>query len=363
MSTFDWLDDESEELRFYGGEAIIYYDDKEHSYYQFVDDLIHYIPGVTSACGIVDKSAALMQWAANLAVDYIGEWYRENTDADWDTFQAALEKGRFAHRDYKENAADIGHIAHGWHEKNIKAQIAGRQFMLDLPTHEQAANGCIAALNWMNRHKVRWVYTERKVWSRRHDFAGTMDGLAYISSCGDAECCGHWVKRDGRWVREALHFENILAVIDWKTSNQLHTSYHWQTSAYKIAIEEEAEVDPQILPGPIIYRVVARLGKDDAQFEARLLTPETLARDFETFLTCRALYLLVNVAEDEEKALKKAVREQAKEDRLVLACSKSKTYKGFRFPKCNGGDPCKACLDKYYERHPQERPDAQPQAA
>ena len=372
--TFSWLGPEPEAYKFYGGEVTLFYEDAEHKYFRFADDRIILIPGVTSACGIVDKSSALMQWSANQATEYIAKAFREYTATpvgaftmpgvaaiDANLLDGWLEKARFAHKDYKENAGEIGKVAHAWLEDFIQGSIRLNRLVCPegqgpYPDNEQSRNGCIAALDWMRKHNVRWIHTERKIYSRKYEYAGTTDGLAYISSCGDADCCGHWVKRDGRWAREALHFENVLAVIDWKTSNMLHTSYHWQTAAYMVAVEEEIGVlsnHPE-LTDPIMYRIVARLGKDDAQFEARLLTPETFNRDFDTFLACLNLYSLVESAEGEERERKKEIRTQKRDDRLTLKCAKADKYQGFRYPKCNGGDPCQACLDKYNARHPQE---------
>jgi hypothetical protein len=61
--------------------------------------------------------------------------------------------------------------------------------------------------------------------------------------------------------------------------------------------------------------VVARLGKEDAKFEARLLMPQTIERDFATFTQCLALYRSVDAAEEEEKIRKREVRAQIKEDK------------------------------------------------
>ena len=251
----------------------------------------------------------------------------------------------------------VGHLQrHGWLERHIISLMdTGHPTGESMPEDSRAANGVHAALNWMDAHKVRWVFTERKVYSLRHDYAGTGDGLAYISSCGNPECCGKWVKTYGRWERVALKFTDALALIDWKTSNQLHASYDWQTAGYDKAVEEEIGIHGKfpMLQQLVEYRVIIKLGKDDGEFDARLLTMDTLERDFTTFLQCLDLYRSTDSVEQEDKQRKRELRQQEREDREaanLIACPKSGEFKGFRYPKCNGGEPCATCLAKYNER-------------
>jgi PD-(D/E)XK nuclease superfamily len=358
MESFDWLGPMPTEHKFYGGEASLFFDKVEHRYFRFVNDTEITVPGVTSAVNVVDKSAALMQWSANMATDYIAT--KVNTlGADCrcgnispEMIRGWLDPARFAHKDYKENAATIGKIAHDWLERYIKNEMSGERYMMDLPTDRQAGNGCIAALEWMRKHKVRWVATERLIYSRAYEYAGTCDGLAYISSCGDIDCCGTWQKVNGKWEQVLLTFDNVLAVIDWKTSNALHDSYDWQTASYTMAFSEMIGVNsahPELTEA-LQWRVVVRTGKDDAEFEARILTPETLGPDFEMFLDCLATYRRLQAKAEADKQRKKEIREQKRDDRLYLKCAKADKYKGFRYPKCNGGDPCQECLRKYNER-------------
>jgi hypothetical protein len=304
MEQFAWLGPAPKEYRFYGNEVTLYFDEEKHKYYRYEGDTEVFIPGVTSVCGIVDKSSALMQWAANKCADLIREEFAAHAAApntvlpmpgcavvDTALMDQWAEKGRFAHKEHKDRAADIGHIAHEWLERRIKSLIAtGKPHDEELPENPQASNGVIAALEWMGRHNVRWVFTERKIYSLSLDYAGTCDGLAYIDACGDPDCCGYWVQDGERWVLTTAEFTNVLAVIDWKTFTE----------------ETGREIS---------YRVVARLGKEDAKFEARLLMPQTIERDFATFTQCLALYRSVDAAEEEEKIRKREVRAQIKEDK------------------------------------------------
>ena len=326
--TFSWLGPEPIAYKFYNGTRTLFFDQKPHKYFRFDDDDNQlYIPGVSTVVGIVDKSAPLMQWSANKAVEYIAKQLDAGStviDGNPDELSVRkwLESARFAHKEIKEDAGEVGHIAHDYIEQWIKAQIRGDHdgasiILANPPAEQRSANGASAAFDWMQAHKVKWLYTERLVYSAKYDFAGTLDGMALISSCGDPECCGEWIKTGGRWELVALQFTDALTLVDWKTSNHLAKSYDWQTAGYLIAAEEEfgcSSPYPE-LNDFIKYRVIIRLGKEDAQFEARFLPPSTLAANIKTFLSCLENYRNVSAEEDEDKLRRREVRQQAKSDK------------------------------------------------
>ncbi len=364
---FDWLGPQPSVHRMYGGTETIYFGDldgRDHTYFRIEAGEEIRIPGVTTVVGVYDKSAALMQWAANMATDYIEQklgalgLHPAGSVPILDV-REWLQKARFNHKDYKENAAEIGKIAHNWLEDYIKAYIAGHSdrlcaLMQTLPENEQSRNGCLAALDWMKAHKVKWIATERKVYSLLHQFAGTCDGICYITACGNAECCGRWAKVADRWERVPVAFTDVLAIADWKTSNQLHEAYNWQTAAYAMAVNEEIGPDSKFkeLTDSIRYRVVARLGKDDAKFEARLLLPDTMDRDLDIFKSCLSLYAQTDKADEAQKKFRKELRYQMKQDKeeaLKVKCVKADKFKGTKYPKCNDGPPCETCLRKHKE--------------
>src|ERR1022692_2948107 len=91
---------------------------------------------------------------------------------------------------------------------------AGCMFKL---TDERAVQAVKAALRWMKTHRVEWLKTEEKIYSRKYEYAGTMDGLAYVDSCGDPACCTE-------------SYKHRMCLVDWKTSNHLSTIYCLQTA-------------------------------------------------------------------------------------------------------------------------------------
>jgi hypothetical protein len=191
------------------------------------------------------------------------------------------------------------------------------QTLVNLPFDAQAEHCARVALAWMQTHKVRWTDTERKIYSREWTYAGTLDAVAYVSSCDDRACCP-----------EA--FEDRLCLIDFKTSNALRTDYCLQVAAYQQAIVEE-------MGTPIKSRIILRLGKDSGDFQPWFLPEETFDEDLSGFLTCLRLTRIMYSIEERmksqrnniktiKKAQKEAAKEQEKADK-ALAKAEAKRLK------------------------------------
>jgi hypothetical protein len=299
------------EYSFYNGEVTIIYNDEEHSYSRLTAEGEVLIPGVTTVVKIIDKSAALTQWAANMATGYIrlklselaGVFALENPGQTRlfgiPEVELLLEEARYHYKDIRDQAGDVGKLAHHCLEKSIKKALEADgvvKELVDTPEDEKARSCVQAALDWMLAHRVRWIATERKVYSRQYDYAGTEDGRAYVSGCGDPLCC-------------PTPFEDVLSVIDWKSSNRLYDEYRFQTAAYEHADEEELGVD-------IKERWILRLGKEDGEFEPWHLTEDEFEHDFQTFLDALDLYNDIEKLKQttrDKKAAKKAAAKAEKE--------------------------------------------------
>lgn len=230
----------SEEYKFYNDEITLRFNKEDHEYFR-VADLGNLIPvnGVTNTVGIIDKSLMLTPWAAKMMAQKLlrimptemVEGIIRIKALTFEEFTTVVLEAKSAHKDKLDEAGDIGHMAHKCLEESIVFAMANdpekivRQ-LINLPTDEQAANAASSGFNWMQQHNVRWIETESKIYSRVHDYAGTMDGLAVCDSCGDKACCPD-------------EFKDRLSLIDWKSSNYLKLEYLLQTAAYQKAIMEE----------------------------------------------------------------------------------------------------------------------------
>lgn len=370
----------TEEYHFYSGEVTLVYEPKSHTYFlRTSDGELEPQSGCTSVCHIIDKSEALLPWCAKMMANKIfstiptvtlPEGNRVLRNMTFDEFESIILKSKTAHREKLEEAGDIGHIAHAWIENYIKAIIAKDndeelRLLANFPFDERARNCCYAALEWMSKHNVRWLGTERKIYSRKYKFAGTMDGLCRVDSCSDPKCC-------------TKPFKDRLTISDWKTSNYLYMEYLLQTAAYLQAYNEQEQYESWGFAPLATDRWVIRLGKEDAEFDPWHAGEETIQEDIDGFLLALELTRSVasikarikakeddarayrkaekkaardaaDAAEKERKAQAKLEKQQAQAEALRLTCKGYKTYQGKRKPNCNGGNPCLSCLAKYAE--------------
>lgn len=330
---------------FYDGSVELRYDPKEHIYYRIIEG--EFVPqdGVTTVVHIIDKSDALIPWGCKMmatkllattpiSVTPLGE--KVVPQQTYEDYEKLVLDSKNAHREKLEEAANVGHEAHAWIEGHIKACL-GLDIHKAFPEDQRAANCCTAALSWMTKHNVRWRCTERKIYSRFHEYAGTMDGLALVDSCDEPLCCPH-------------PFKDRLSLIDWKTSNYLYLEYLLQTAAYEFAYEEETRED-------VVDRWIIRLGKEDAEFDPWHLEADQFAEDYAAFTCALDLHRAVNDLKDRIKGHKDAVRAEKKarakaekEEMLKIKCKNADRYKGVRPPQCNDGNPCQVCLSKYAAR-------------
>jgi hypothetical protein len=268
--------------------------------------------GVTTISNILDHSMYLMPWATKMmylkllktvprgnetsAFNPAGEDYVK--PITWSAFDRLLQEAKSAHREHFEDAGDVGNMAHAWIEESIKYAIKHNDGIVEkmhpsAPEDERAVNCGLAAFKWMQEHNVRWLHTERKIYSRKWKYAGTMDGLAVVDSCDNPACCHKF-------------FLDQLSVIDWKSSNHLRIEYLYQTAAYQHAEQEEFGKE-------IAARWILRLGKEDGEFEAWYEVD--FEKDFETFLACLNLYRLnreVDKRMRDTKKLKTFYKREAK---------------------------------------------------
>lgn len=343
----------TEPYHFYGGTIELQYEPVKHIYYRIVDGEFVAQDGVTTVCHVIDKSEVLIPWACKKMAEKLLSTMPKGEAGGltltqplrWEDFEKLVLEAKAAHRETLEDAGNVGTAAHNWIEKFIKARLKGTAgvpskdafgLMDELPADPRARNCCLAAIDWMVQHDVLWICTEHKIYSRQFVYAGTMDGLARVSSCADPHCCPH-------------PFKHRLTVVDWKSSNYLYLEYLFQTAAYEYAYEEEFGVNVQ-------DRWIIRLGKEDGEFDPWHRESHEFSDDFNGFLNCLKLTRSVRNGQarikakyDLIKAERRLEREQAREEALKEKCKGAAKYKGVRAPKCNGGNPCKACLAKYAE--------------
>lgn len=221
----------------YNGEIELQFDPVKHQYFVGGEQ----VDGCTGILGTLNKPA-LIPWAVGVCCEYMRSNLKPGKPLDELAIKILLTEAKRAHNVKRDNAADIGTLVHQFCEDWIKGKDPA------LPFHPQANNGAMAFLDWVKAHDVKFVYSERRIFSRRYRYAGTLDAEGYV---------------DGQ-----------LAIIDFKTSSGIWPEMRFQTAAYEAARREES--------GKSYTRWIARLGKDDGLFEAKEL--HDLEKDFAAFL-------------------------------------------------------------------------------
>lgn len=277
--------------KFYNDSVVLHFDSDEHVYLRedTFDGVPRLVPlaGVTSILRIIDKSEFLVPWAAKrtsekliATMPVISEGLDDYTKSiPYEDFITLCNEAKKAPREILQDAGDVGTMAHNSLEDSIKYAIRNTsqvvRKLVNVPPDARALSCCNAALDWMRRHDVHWISTERKIYSLEYEFAGTMDGLAYVSSCDDSACC-------------PVQFMNIKSLIDWKSSNQLSVSYLYQVAAYRQAYLEEHK-DVADYMASIQMGFILRLGKEDGKFEPWHVSAAEMDQDFQVFKSCMEL--------------------------------------------------------------------------
>src|SRR3990167_9060690 len=236
-------------------------------------------PSVTGIIGIMDKSRALVPWALEEAAKSLLPLVDKKLSAE------ELVKACFASEERKEKAADIGTKIHEFCEQYILADM-GKGEVPELPKEKAIQIGAEAFMAWHDEHKVKFLSSERVVYSKKHHYIGTLDIEAKV---------------DGK-----------LCLIDLKSSNGLYNSVRMQTAAYVKADEEESgksyqgrwairlakETEEEYIERMELKNQIKQfLGKKPSEvkpyqvFEDKFLDNEMMdiKRDFKAFLACKEL--------------------------------------------------------------------------
>lgn len=201
-------------------------------------------PSVTKIVGAtIDKSAPLMGWAVNQALDTVKQSIDPNVSIGEAMFEVILAEARGAHRRRKQDAANFGTEVHTALERSFKSNDYTECSVA-------AAERVSAATAWLLQLGVESVAVERRIFSRKHRFVGTLDKLARI---------------DGK-----------LTLLDWKTSKGIWPEYRFQTAGYVGAYEEETGER-------IAQRCLVRL-REDGTLEPHWFNRTSFHKDYAGFL-------------------------------------------------------------------------------
>lgn len=221
----------------------------KHEYYDAKGKRLY---GVSYQTGVIDKSGALMGWVAKMMGLYLLEAARGGNDK---ITEQLIEMAKKEYRRIKKETADWGKEIHAW----INEKISGKN--PEMPDNEKVVNGITAFLKFQKEHKVKWLESERLVFSKKYQYPGTADAIGKIGK--------------------------DLVLFDFKSSKPssvspdgIYPEHALQAAGYQQAWEEE-------VGKKIDYRIIIALNKETGEFRFRKF--EDNKKDMEGFVNCLKL--------------------------------------------------------------------------
>lgn len=183
------------------------------------------VPGATSVLGTLAKPN-LVGWAAGKAAEVFIAELKERTEP-----LTALElerlatAARSAHRAVRDSAADLGKVVHRWVEEYAKAKIEGNPIPAE-PEDKEVLRCLDGFREWEDKNNVEFVFSERVVYHRELQTAGTAD---------------LGIRVDGSEVGVA-DVKTSSTVKDWK-SGVIYPEKSMQVSFYAACVIEEDKIN------------------------------------------------------------------------------------------------------------------------
>ena len=258
------------ETKLYGGKVVVEFKENPYHTYKINGGRVDSVTGII---GIKDKSQPLIYWAVGLCKDYLTEKIEELTGGNREAILSLIDEASKQYSIRKQESATIGDKIHTWCEEYITAKLTGG-VAPEMPEEKSVQIGVVAFLDWEEKHKVKFISSERVLYSKKYKYSGKMDIEATV---------------DGK-----------LCVVDLKSSNALYKEVGLQTSAYLKADEEESgkKYDgrwavrlSKETEDEYITRMEKKAKKDYSPyqvFEAKELLG--VDEDFKAFLACQNLY-------------------------------------------------------------------------
>ena len=230
-----------QEYKLYHGKILIKFEgDEEGEKHAFYDEQGNRLLSVTAITGLIDKSPALMGWAIKLMGQYLLDQKAKGNDK---ITKELVDTAKRKYREAQKEARDIGKDIHKWISRWIKGEKP------EMPEDEKVINGITAFLKFQKENKLKWLESERVIYSKKWNYAGFLDAL-------------------GQKGKETI-------LVDFKSSNDIYPEMILQVAGYKIAWEEE-------MKKKINRAMIIKFGKATGEFKVREL--EAGKKDEEAFL-------------------------------------------------------------------------------
>lgn len=258
----------------YGGRINVDYDPLKHVYY--VED--HPVNGITDALKVINKPF-LIPWALKMGEEYLLDHLVPGQKLDELEIKRLGEGMKKAYTYKSADAADIGTLGHDWIERYYRGENPKE------PINLQLRNITEAFLQFAEGHTIVPLHSEKLLYSVMHRFAGRVDMICM--------------------------FDGKLAILDWKTSNDIYPEYFLQMGGYDIAYSEEQLFNIESARDfkPIELHIIVQCSKKGA---LNVAITGQVSRDSQGFLAALELTRSLKNVDTEMKDKKKAIKEAAK---------------------------------------------------
>lgn len=195
--------------------------EKGHRHELLVNNEWKRLTGITTVLSVISKPQ-LIQWSANMAVDYIrdnvSEIAKNNGDLEYlkklsEEWVKILEQARKAHIQKRDKAGQLGTDIHAQIERIVKNAIENYEGIILFTNGWEGEEKQVQHfLNWSKDNKIKFIESELHLYSEKHFLGGICDFICEID--GD------------KWIG------------DIKTSNGIYGDAFWQMAGYNILMNE-----------------------------------------------------------------------------------------------------------------------------
>lgn len=178
------------------------FDKTKHTHQLKVGSEWRALTGCTTVLSVVAKPA-LIQWAANMAVDYIranGNW--KLTDEE---LNKVFEEARKAHTRRKKEAGDYGTKTHEEIENLVLNAIKNNNGIVTGTSDNKSIQNFI---DWSTENKVKFLESEKNIYSERLWIGGIVDLVVEIGGqvwIGDIKTSGSGIYAEHLWQCAGYH--------------------------------------------------------------------------------------------------------------------------------------------------------------
>ena len=210
--------------------------------------------GVTTVLGVIAKPA-LIQWSANMAVDYVRDHIVENglNIYGTDRFEEMLGEARFSSRTKKETAGEWGTTLH----KAVENWIKDGDYPENL---DDMAMRCFCQfMIWANKEGVKFIESEKHIWNKNLWIGGICDLV--------------------------IEIKGKKYIADIKTSSGIYNEAFFQMGAYDLCFKEMGE--GKDIAGYIVINLTKK-----GKMEMKMATDMEMNQN--AFLSALSLYKIIN---------------------------------------------------------------------